>query len=233
MKLLEPLAIGSVRAPNRLLFGPHVTNLADGRAISDRHAGYYRSRALGGCGTIVVEEAAVHPSDWPYERSPLAAEAGPGWSAVAEACAETDALILAAIGHSGGQGSSAYSQRELWAPSDEPEVNSREVPKVMESEDIAAVLEGFTTAAALASASGLHGIEVNAGQHSLIRQFLSGLTNRRGDEHGTDRLRFAREALRAARRGLAVDGILNHHADIDATIEGLLARPVKEETAPE
>ena len=32
---------------------------------------------------------------------------------------------------------------------------------------------------------------------------------------------------------LAVDGILNHFADIDATIEGLLARPVKLETASE
>ncbi len=32
---------------------------------------------------------------------------------------------------------------------------------------------------------------------------------------------------------LAVDGILNHFADIDATIEGLLSRPMKQETAPE
>ncbi len=30
---------------------------------------------------------------------------------------------------------------------------------------------------------------------------------------------------------LAVDGILNHFADIDATIEGLLSRPMKQETA--
>ena len=32
---------------------------------------------------------------------------------------------------------------------------------------------------------------------------------------------------------LAVDGILNHFADIDATIEGLLSRPMKQETAQE
>jgi len=31
---------------------------------------------------------------------------------------------------------------------------------------------------------------------------------------------------------LAVDSILNHFADIDATIEGLLSRPMKQETAP-
>ena len=35
--------------------------------------------------------------------------------------------------------------------------------------------------------AGLDGVEVNAGQHSLLRQFLSGLTNQRGDEWGSDR----------------------------------------------
>ena len=109
-------------------------------------------------------------------------------------------VVLASVGHFGGQGSSAYSQRELWAPSGVPEVNTREMPKVMETEDIAAVIEGFAGAARLAVAAGLAGVEVNAGQHSLVRQFLSGLTNTRTDGYGTDRLRFAREVLDAVRQ---------------------------------
>src|SRR4051812_29127016 len=103
------MALGSRTARNRIVFGPHETNLARRRAISDRHVAYYRRRAVGGCGTIVVEEASVHPSDWPYERAPLASEAVAGWTAVAEACHREGALVLAALGHSGGQGSSAYS----------------------------------------------------------------------------------------------------------------------------
>src|SRR5689334_4842485 len=121
--LLAPLALGSRTARNRVVFGPHETNLARRRALSDRHVAYYRRRAAGGAGVIVVEEAAVHESDWPYERSPLAADAGPGWRAIAEACQADGALVLAAVGHSGGQGSSAYSQAPLWAPSRVPEVN--------------------------------------------------------------------------------------------------------------
>src|SRR5947209_2955860 len=70
--LLEPLALGSRTARNRVVFGPHETNLARRRAISDRHVAYYRRRAEGGAGVIVVEEASVHESDWPYERCPLA-----------------------------------------------------------------------------------------------------------------------------------------------------------------
>ena len=45
------------------MFGPHETNLAHGRALSDRHVAYYERRAAGGAGVIVVEEASVHGSD--------------------------------------------------------------------------------------------------------------------------------------------------------------------------
>ena len=202
MSLLEPIVLGGRTARNRLLFGPHVTNLGDDRAISARHVAYFERRARGGCGTIVIEEASVHPSDWPYERAPLATDCGPGWRAVADACRPPGALVIAALGHAGGQGSSAYNQRELWAPSRVPEVASREVPKWMEADDIAAVVAGFHNAARLAVASGLDGVEINAGQHSLIRQFLSGLTNHRDDEWGTDRLRFAHQVIEATRAGV-------------------------------
>jgi 2,4-dienoyl-CoA reductase-like NADH-dependent reductase (Old Yellow Enzyme family) len=203
VKLLSPIGLGPLTAPNRVLFGPHVTNLGDDRVLSARHVAYYERRARGGCGVIVVEEASVHESDWPYERSPLASACGVGWSAIAGACHAHGSLVIAGLGHAGGQGSSAYNQRELWAPSRVPEVNAREVPKWMEAEDIAAVVAGFRDAAARAVASGCDGVEINAGQHSLVRQFLSGLTNHRDDEWGTDRLRFAREVLQAVRSATA------------------------------
>ena len=136
--LLTPVRLGTRTAANRVLFGPHVTNLGDDdRALTGRHVAYYRRRALGGCGTIVIEEASVHESDWPYERAPLAERCVDGWARIATALQSEGALAVAALGHAGGQGSSAYSQRPLWAPSRVPEVNSREVPKWMEPEDIA------------------------------------------------------------------------------------------------
>jgi 2,4-dienoyl-CoA reductase (NADPH2) len=207
VSLLDPVTFGARTAPNRVMFGPHVTNLAEGRALSERHVAYYRRRAAGGVGLIVVEESAVHPSDWAYERSPLASESRPGWSAIADACRPHGAVVLAALGHAGGQGSSAYNQRELWAPSGVPEVNTREVPKVMEAADIGAVVVGFIDAAADAVASGCDGVEINAGQYSLLRQFLSGLTNQRGDEWGADRPRLLREVLAGVRDAIG-DAVL-------------------------
>jgi 2,4-dienoyl-CoA reductase (NADPH2) len=206
--LLDPIDLGPRTARNRVVFGPHETNLGRGRSISDRHVAYYRRRAEGGVGTIVVEEASVHDSDWPYERAPLATESADGWAAVASACHDQGALVLAALGHSGGQGTSHWSQRELWAPSRVPEVNTREVPKWMEAGDVAAVLDGFAGAAKLAVDAGCDGVEVNAGQFSLVRQFLSGLTNQRDDEWGTDRTRFARDVLTAVRGAVGAEAVV-------------------------
>ena len=63
--LAEPVGLGPRRAPSRVVFGPHETNLGRLRGISERHAAYYARRARGGAGLIVTETASVHPSDWP------------------------------------------------------------------------------------------------------------------------------------------------------------------------
>ncbi|MGV1007545.1 MAG: NAD(P)-binding protein [Dermatophilaceae bacterium] len=204
--LTRPLRLRGRWLRNRIVFGPHETNLARRRDISRRHVAYYTRRARGGVGLIVTESASVHPWDWPYERAPLAQDCEPGWRALAAACHQERALVLAGLSHAGRQGSSAYSQRELWAPSSVPDVASREVPKEMEQEDIRAVVAGFASAAALAIECGLDGVEINAGQHGLVRQFLSGLTNLRGDAYA-DKPRFAQEVL-AAVRAAAPDAVV-------------------------
>ncbi|HJQ48617.1 MAG TPA: mycofactocin system FadH/OYE family oxidoreductase 1 [Amycolatopsis sp.] len=201
----RPVAVAGLRAPSRVLFGPHETNLAHGRALSERHAAYYARRAGGGAGVVVTETASVHDSDWPYERAPLAFECGPGWRSTVDAC--RPALVLAGLGHAGSQGSSAYSQSALWAPSRVPDVASRELPMEMDHGQIAEVVAGFRDAAALAAESGMDGVEIDAGQYSLLRQFLSGLTNLRDDAYGRDRTRLLREVLDAVRGQVRIVGL--------------------------
>ena len=211
MKLLEPLPIGpsGLSLPSRVLFGPMETNLGSGRSLSPAHVAFYARRAAGGAGLVVTEIASVHESDWPYERAPLAAQCGAGWCAVADAirAVAPDCVVLGGLGHSGGQGTSHWSQGVLWAPSPVPEVATREVPKIMEQRDIDAVVAGFVAATRSAMESGLAGVEINIGQFSLLRQFISGLTNMRGDAYGQDKLRFAREVL-AGVRDAAGSGVL-------------------------
>lgn len=214
MSLVDRVRLGATEAPSRVLFGPHETNLGRGRALSDRHVAYYRARAAGGAGVVVTETASVHDSDWPYERAPLAAECGPGWAAIADACRPHGTVVLAGLGHAGSQGSSAFSQRALWAPSRVPDVVSRELPVEVEQDEIDALVAGFAAATRSAVRAGLHGVELEAGQFSLLRQFLSGLTNHRSDDYGEDRTRLLREVLSAVREA-AGDGVVGLRLSCD------------------
>jgi mycofactocin system FadH/OYE family oxidoreductase 2 len=212
--LLQPLRLGARwTAPNRVVFAPHVTNLAEDGLPGDRFAAYYERRARGGAGLLVLEEAFVHPSSEPYDRAIRGWDAAvvPAYRRLAERLRPHGALVLAQLGHAGMQGTGHVRKRVLWAPSAVPNPATLEMPKVMEPEDVAAVVEGFATAARHAIAGGLDGVEVNAGQHSLVRQFLSGLTNRRDDAYGGDperRLRFAREVLAAVRGAVGERGLV-------------------------
>jgi len=172
--LLDPVMLAGRTAPSRVIFGPHETNLGSGRALYARHVAYYQRRAAGGAGVIVTEVASVHESDWPYERAPLAADCRDGWRQIADACHTRGALVLAGLGHTGLQGSSAFSQRELWGPSGFTDVVSRETPMVMEQPQIDAVITGFAAAAATAAESGADGVEIDAGPGALLRQFHNG-----------------------------------------------------------
>lgn len=198
--LTDPLQVGPAVAPSRVVFGPHETNLGDGRALSARHVAYYARRAAGGAGIVVTETASVTGNDWPYERAPLAERAGPGWHDVARACSPHRTVVLAGIGHAGSQGSSAYSQEVMWAPSRVADVVTREPPAELEEGDMARLVSDFAAAAGAAMEAGLAGVEIDAGAWSLLRQFHSGLTNLRSDRYGRDRLLFTRQVIEAVRR---------------------------------
>ncbi len=207
MMIDEPFVLDGRTAASRVMFGPHETNLAVGRAFSEQLVSYYERRARGGAGIVVTEGASVHPSDWPYERAPLAAECGPGWASTARACHAHGCLVLAGLSHTGSQGSSAYSRSALWAPSRVADVSSRELPYEMDHADIALLTAGFAQSATLAVAAGMDGVELDAGPRSLLRQFLSGLTNLRGDRYGADRMLLLREVITAVRSVIG-DGVL-------------------------
>ena len=207
--LVDAITVAGRTAPSRVIFGPHETNLGDDRAISHRHVAYYQARAAGGSGIIVTETASVHPSDWPYERAPLATECGPGWAATAAACHPHGTLVMAGLGHAGGQGSSAYSQSVMWAPSPVADAINREMPMEMEQDEMDQLVAGFAHAARLATASGLDGVEIDIGPFSLLRQFHSGLTNLRDDGYGTDRLRLTVEVVAAVRHAIGDDHLVS------------------------
>jgi mycofactocin system FadH/OYE family oxidoreductase 1 len=206
--ITEPIAVGAREAPSRVVFGPHETNLARGRAMSAGHVAYYARRAAGGAGVIITETASVTEDDWPYERAPLAGDCRPGWQSIVAACRPHRTLVLAGLGHAGGQGSSAFSQQVMWAPSRVADVVTREPPAELEEDGIGAVVAAFSWAAIEAVSAGVDGVEVDSGAWSLLRQFQSGLTNQRSDGYGQDRLRLTRDVLAAVRQAVGPERIV-------------------------
>lgn len=74
------------------------------------------------------------------------------------------------------------------------------VPRALEREEIAALVERFAAAAVLARAAGFDGVEIHAAQGWLIDQFLRSGSNRRADDYGGSqggRARFLLEVTEA------------------------------------
>ncbi len=212
-RLFQPLEIGPREMRNRILFGSHATNLARHNLLSPQHADYYAARAEGGVGMIVLEEHIVHASDMPYESAVLGYLPGTASAekAVTERIQAHGALVLVQLNHNGQQAASVHHQRELWAPSPVPDVASREVPKEMELADIRAVVEGFAQVARTVTQAGADGVELQIADSSLLRQFLSPLTNQRSDNYGgvlENRLRFVQETLEAVDAAIGNDRVL-------------------------
>ncbi len=205
--LFSPLQIGSVVIPNRIHFAPHMTNYGENGHISDRHVYYYEERAKGGCGLITTEEMGVHPTDFPYKKlvDAYLPEAMPGFKKLTQRIHQYDTRIFAQLNHNGMQGDGKISRLPVWGPSAGKDPIFRETCKAMEIEDIVECIAFFAKSAEIAVEGGFDGIELQLGHSSLVRQFLSPLTNRRDDEYGGSfekRLRFAREVIAAVRRAV-------------------------------
>ncbi len=130
-----------------MVFGPHVTNLGRNRSLSERHVAYYRARAEGGAGVVVTETASVASLRLALRARPAGRRLRTGMAAGGGRLSPVRHHVLAGLGHRGAQGSSAYSQAALWGPSPVADVINREMPMVMEESDIAALVEGYRSAA--------------------------------------------------------------------------------------
>ena len=218
--LFAPLKIGSVVVPNRINFAAHMTNLSVNQQISDAHVAYYEERAKGGCGLITTEELTVHPSDLAYAKlvDAFKPEVIPGFQKLTQTIHKYETKIFAQLNHNGMQADGKLSRLPVWGPSHGRDPLFREVAKAMEIEEIAECIKYFALSAIHAREGGFDGIELQLGHSSLIRQFLSPLTNQRQDEYGGsffNRLRFALEVIAAVRKAVGHDFTLGVRLNAD------------------
>jgi mycofactocin system FadH/OYE family oxidoreductase 2 len=235
--LFSPLIIGQVVVPNRISFSPHLTNLAEHGLPSERHLYYWAERAKGGAGLIITEEQSIHPTDHAYEKLVEAydPEVVPRYRKITSAVHQYETKIFAQLNHNGAQGDGSYSRLPVWGPSPVADVLFREVPKVMEKEDFRELFEYYGRSAVNVRNGGFDGIELQFGHSSLVRQFMSPLSNQRSDEYGgslENRLRLAIEVIRAVRKAVGRDYTLGVRIVGDEMIPGGLTLKDMQEIAP-
>jgi mycofactocin system FadH/OYE family oxidoreductase 2 len=208
--LFSPIKIGGIEIPNRICFSAHSTNFATHGLINDQHIAYYEERAKGGCGLIILGELSLHPTDRPYEQMIEAYDEKvvPGFQKLTSAIHSYPTKIFAQLNHSGFQCDGCISRSPVLGPSPLSDIEFGETAKTMEPEEILEIVDNFGKASSFIKESGFDGIEISLGHRSLLRQFLSPLSNLRQDEYGGDlknRMRFTREAIDSVRKAVGKD----------------------------
>jgi 2,4-dienoyl-CoA reductase-like NADH-dependent reductase (Old Yellow Enzyme family)/thioredoxin reductase len=239
--LFSPLRLGPLHLKNRVVMAPMSTQLGgtDG-AVTPANIAFYRERALGGFGLIIVEFTCVDPATGRTEERQLALNSRrnlDGHLRLVDALHTAGAKVFLQLQH-GGRFSPAHLLPDgiTRGPSC---VTSRKDPnKVIvqpfESREIQRLVDAFATTAALATEAGYDGIEIHGAHGYLLSQFMSPLSNQRDDDWGGDfnrRLAFPLAVLRAVR--LAVGGnVLSFRLSADEFIEGGLRIEHNERIAP-
>ncbi len=205
--LLSPLNVGNVNLPNRVCFLAHRTNFARNGRLDDRHIAYYRRRARGGCGLIIVGELALHPDDRPWETLIEAhhPDVVADFQKLTDAVHEFDTRIFAQLNHWGFQSSGYVTRKAILGPSAVSDVVFGETCKPMEFEDMVELEAAYSQAGLHVKQGGFDGLEIDMGPESLLRQFLSPISNHRGDEYGgslENRMRFPVNIVKAVRKAV-------------------------------
>jgi 2,4-dienoyl-CoA reductase-like NADH-dependent reductase (Old Yellow Enzyme family) len=225
-RLLGPGKLGRHETKNRVWMTSHATLLVKDHLFTDAHVDYYVERAKGGAAVITMEAMAVHESTQPYPGKAFAFDPRMigEFRKIAAAVHNHGTLILAQAWHRGRQTNSVTSRVPVWAPSAIPCSVYREMPKVMEAEDIEQIIHGYRLTARHAVEGDLDGIELGAASHGyLLNQFLSPATNHRSDEYGgslENRMRIVMRIIDAAREEVGPDAIVGLRLNSDDGMQG-------------
>ena len=223
--VFERLRIGPVELPNRLALAPVKTAFGgtDG-VVTDRHIAYYRRRARGGAGLLILEPCYVDPMGREHPRQ-LGADKDemiPGLGLIAEAVHAEGSRIFAHINHAGR----AANPKVIGGPPEAPSAvqcpASGATPEPMSDTRVHEVLVAYADAARRAREAGFDGVELQLGLGYLPAQFLSSRTNRRTDEWGggVGRWRFVDEVVVAVREAIGPELALAVRISADEKTDG-------------
>lgn len=217
VSLFSPLRIAGLELPNRIAVSPMCQYSSEDGFANDWHLIHLGSRATGGAGLVFTEAAAVSPEGriTPADLGIWKDEHIGKLSQIAEFVHARGSKFGIQLAHAGRKASMSVPwvpERVLpreeggWtnvlAPSAVPFSAKYPQPLELSHGEIARIAQDFAAAAKRASQIGADVIELHSAHGYLLHEFLSPLSNHRGDEYGgefANRIRLLLEVVRAVR----------------------------------
>lgn len=214
--LFTPYDLAGRTVRNRLWVAPMCQYSAADGIPNDWHHVHLAQFASGGAGVVIAEATAVVPEGRisPEDVGLWNDEQRDAWTPIAAAIRARGALPGVQLAHAGRKAStwSPFSGRRGSVPADEggwttvgPSAVAYEgfaTPEALDAAGIRRIVEAFAAAAVRAVAAGFEVLEIHAAHGYLLHQFLSPLSNERGDEYGgslENRARLLLEVVAAVR----------------------------------
>ena len=194
--LFDPLKLGALQLPNRILMAPLTRSRAtpDTRVPTPLQVEYYRQRASAGL--IFSEATSVSPMGVGYAATPgiWSEEQTEGWKKVTHAVHEGGGRMVLQLWHVGRISDPIFLNGAL------PEAPSavrpkgfvslvrpqREfvTPRPLEPEEISGIIAAYRRGAENAQKAGFDGVHIHGANGYLLDQFLQDSTNNRSDGYG-------------------------------------------------
>jgi len=195
---------------NRIVYPPITTGLAepDGK-VSNRMVEFYRQRAAGGVGLIIVEPGVVQPQAklTKYSAGAWTDDQIPGMAKLVKTIHGEGAKVLLQLCHAGPKANRRINGVPPSSASETP-FFFKLPTRALSQMEIHSVVNDFVQAAVRAREAGFDGVELHAAHFYLLSAFLSPLINDRSDAYGGDnqgRARIIQELLIAIKKKVGKD----------------------------
>ena len=217
LRLLEPIQVGDLLLPNRVLMAPLTRCRASaGRVPNSLMRDYYVQRASAGL--IISEATSISPSGVGYPNTPgiWSSEQVQGWKRVTEAVHAAAGRMFLQLWHVGRISDPSYLDGALPIAPSAIAANghvsllhprrSFVTPRALETREIPGIVEAYRQGAHNAQAAGFDGVEIHGANGYLLDQFLQDSTNHRTDDYGGPLENRARLMLEVADAVISVWG---------------------------
>ena len=219
--LLEPIRLGTLELPNRVVMGSMHTGLEDKPWDVPKLAAYFAERARGGVGLMITGGYAVNKRAW---LKPFAGEMTTRLHAmrhrqVTDAVHEAGGAIALQVLHAGRY---AYHPFSVGASAITSPITPF-TPKALSTKGVHRTVDDFARSVALARKAGYDAVEVMGSEGYLINQFLAERTNTRIDEWGGDasaRMRFPERIVERIREVAGDDFPVIYRISLLDLVEG-------------